>query len=261
MFSPLLTAGAFICLAKTVDSGRGARKMWPIILVTLVAGILLSYSTLNALAASFGVFVFVLGLMMSGMIRFRRVIAVLVLFALGAVSVTLGTALAMGGYELLRLYSIRPFLRLFDPTDFSAVYRFSVIPAGLEVFRENWAFGVGTGRLGIVLHDYAEAPLLLPYALTMNSYLNIVSETGIVGCIGLALLLASAVGLFRNSVRASGTDRRLLPVAVVAGVASGLVSWAGLDNFLHFHTWLMVAVVGALTAVQPRLVVPAAEEA
>lgn len=125
--------------------------------------------------------------------------------------------------------------------DASIIERGNVLEAAIAVFRDNPLTGTGPGSFGTVITEYAARAGTGPtgsITATHNLYLEIASESGIVGLAGWAvfyggmLVLAVSAVLRLAGGRRDGRHGVPTRALAAAGVAS-LVGWGMSSIFLH----------------------------
>lgn len=104
-----------------------------------------------------------------------------------------------------------------------------------------------TALLGIGVGSFLESsPAIFGYQMIIhNSYVWLLTETGIVGLIMLAGLLGSAVWVLLPIVRQEGPDRSLA-IAVLAGLAAMATWMLANEGLYQRHFWVLLAVAEVL---------------
>ncbi|MFN2555473.1 MAG: O-antigen ligase family protein [Nitriliruptorales bacterium] len=138
--------------------------------------------------------------------------------------------------------------------DASLVQRTVAQDAGLAMFFDHAAMGVGAGNFELVEPEYARR-LGLPYAAPLaphNLYLEMAAEAGVLGLTAWLLFYGCAMLV---AVRALIVSRRLAPspgpslaVLLAAGLIAGLAGWAFTSLFLHLAGLRPLLVVIAFAA-------------
>jgi O-antigen ligase len=144
--------------------------------------------------------------------------------------------------------------------DPSLVGRVTVQQAGIAMFLDHPAIGVGPGNFQVVEPQYLRrlglvGPVLAPH----NLYLEMAAEAGLLGLTGWLLFYGCALLL---TTRALILSRRLQRgprpshgVLLSAGLLAGLIGWAFASLFLHlaeFRALLALVALGAALDVERR---------
>jgi O-antigen ligase len=131
--------------------------------------------------------------------------------------------------------------------------------------------GVGAGNFQVVSIHYLLAPGPINFAqyivdvpqVAHNAYLEVLSETGIVGLALFGGLIAGCIGAgvraTRNFSRSGDRGGHLLAVAVLAASASVLAGYFFLSDEHSKYLWLLLSLGPALLAIS-RQGTPAAGE-
>ena len=126
--------------------------------------------------------------------------------------------------------------------DQSLLERGNVGTVAFKIFELNPIFGTGPSTFRTVVSDYAPlsgAGSIGDITATHNLYLEILSETGVVGLagwivlVGGALLLAVRAALRMAGARPDGGRDGRPTRALAAAVVAGLVGWSVASAFLH----------------------------
>jgi hypothetical protein len=147
-------------------------------------------------------------------------------------------------FEDLPAYAIDP----------SLVQRSAAQEIAAIIFADNWLFGTGPGSFGSVIYEYSSQSgdlLIGPTRAQHNTYLEIASESGVVGLAGWVVLVGGiGVLAVRSVLRLTaapehgwwGTPTRALAAGLVAVVAG----WSTASIFLHIEHFRPVLVMFAL---------------
>jgi O-antigen ligase len=141
--------------------------------------------------------------------------------------------------------------------DPSLVQRSAAQEIAAIIFRDNLLFGTGPGSFRSIIYEYAAQSgdlLIGPTRAQHNTYLEVASESGIVGLIGFLVLLGGiAVIACRSVLRLAGTpqDGRLgAPTrGLAAGSLAAVLGWATASLFLHIEYFRPVLITFVLVSI------------
>jgi O-antigen ligase len=216
------------------------RWLWLCAAAALCGGVWLTQSRGGLLAAGLAVLAWLLILS-----RRRLLLAVLPLL-LGALLLTPGV-----GSRLATLSSLGQAGS--GGGDPSLVGRVNVQQAGIAMFLDHPAIGVGPGNFQVVESQYLRrlglaGPVLAPH----NLYLEMAAEAGLLGLTGWLLFYGCALLV---ATRALILSRRLQRgprpshgVLLSAGLLAGLLGWAFASLFLHLAEFRVLLALVALAA-------------
>ncbi|WP_300016074.1 O-antigen ligase family protein [Pseudonocardia sp.] len=125
--------------------------------------------------------------------------------------------------------------------DASIIERGNVLEAAISVFRENPLLGTGPGSFGSVITEYAALAGTGPtgtITATHNLYLEIASESGLVGLAGWFVFYGGVVALGVSAVLRLAGGRRdgrhgVPSRALAAAGVAALIGWGASSIFLH----------------------------
>lgn len=149
----------------------------------------------------------------------------------GLAAMALLTAL-LPGLMLDRLASIG------SAADSSAYYRMSIWSGVLDMLKDYWLFGVGSGAFEYVYPRYSMAAAIAQHAHSL--YLQIMCDSGIPGIVTfLGVLLSSVRSMGGALSRGADRERRILIIAVISSLAGFLLQCAAEYGFYNYRVMLM----------------------
>lgn len=130
----------------------------------------------------------------------------------------------------------------------SVVLRLSTANEALNMFRDNIFFGVGLGNFGPVLEG---DPSLVPktgWPIVNNEYLELLSETGIVGFTGFLILI---IGIITRGVISVSRSRdeflKTVQIGLLLALVAVLVQYFTFSTIYIFHIWFLLGLIGAIS--------------
>ena len=117
----------------------------------------------------------------------------------------------------------------------STASRLSMIKEALRLWSQTpltILFGIGIGSFGFTLHD--QAPEFSISSIVNNQYIEVLTETGILGLILFLFILGYPVLLLVRK-------RQWLPVAIIAALSIQWLFFSGYPNVIHI--WIVLALV------------------
>ncbi len=141
------------------------------------------------------------------------------------------------------------FTSITDMTDSSSSYRISIWLASLNMLRDYWLFGVGTGQAAFSriypLYSFNAASAAHSHSL----YLQVVCECGVLGLVTLGGAVFSCIRAAGSALNAALDRRtRFQLIAVLSALTGFLVQSAVEYSFYNYRVMLMFWVVIALGA-------------
>lgn len=142
--------------------------------------------------------------------------------------------------------------------DPSIVERAAAGDIARQIFSEHPIFGTGPATFALQLNDYAARKpdrLIGITTAAHNLYLEILSETGVLGLAGWIVLIGGVMVLaVRAIVRLAGVPPDAADHGPTRGLAAGalaaVVAWSAASIFLHLAVvrtlWLVLALIGIL---------------
>jgi hypothetical protein len=124
--------------------------------------------------------------------------------------------------------------------------RLALWTTALQIFAAHPLFGTGFYTFGDVRQQYEKTPLFFAYANAHSNYLELLSDTGLVGVLAFAaLLLLPALTAFRGLWGASDRAVRAALAAGMIGLAvSSLTQTWIADSRLYISAWSLALVAG-----------------
>lgn len=140
-----------------------------------------------------------------------------------------------------------------DMSDTSTSYRLSIWVASIDLLRDYWLCGIGTGTTAFntVYPLYSLNTIAAPHA--HNLYLQVMVECGVTGIVALLGVVLSAVRGLGAKLRASVDKKtRLQAIALLCGLAGFLAQSVTDYSFYNYRVELVFWVVIALCAALAR---------
>lgn len=261
--NPNLLAGYLVPIVPLVVSLAGASlyaRRWLKWLCLPLIGIAAVVALATFLTGSRGGYI---GLIAEGAVMFMVACTWLwrerpksrLLLALAAVAVPLAAVLVLH-FGLPRFE--QRFLSIFAGSEHSSnAYRLNVWRSSLEMFKQNWWIGVGTGnkafRLAYGLYMRSSFDALGTYCVP----LEVAVEAGVLGLIAFAWLLVAVLSRAHYRFWTSPDPVvRFLTIGAAAGLiglmAHGLVDTVFLRPQVQFIFWLLIAMLVAMPAADKK---------
>lgn len=128
----------------------------------------------------------------------------------------------------------------------STVGRLNSYENAWQIFRDNPVRGIGLGNYGPWLINYPSEPKGRGWDIVNNEYLELASETGIIGLGAFLLLIVGMIWLaIRAYLRTTDETLKALIVGLLAAVVGILVQYNFFSTLYIFHVW---AAFGLLVA-------------
>lgn len=224
-------------LAAALLSGERSRK-WQLLLtfaiIFMVLHLALSFSRSAWIGAAGGLLFLLLIL---GRSQVRWILLLLALLALAALAlsfVDLQTSALLSRLESINLSANQD--------------RIDIYSVGLEIFRDNFLFGVGLQNFGQVYSEYVGT-----YKTPHNMFIATVAQGGLMAFLSLVWIGAATVFNAIRVWKVAPIHERILHMALLAG----LVSWwvMGLFNsyLMWIGGWILIALLAAHASVVMRL--------
>jgi O-antigen ligase len=251
---PALVFAAFLLAAR-----GGALLRWALVSCVALFGIGLfltnSRGGLVALAVTF-----VVTLFLAGPVRSRAVVVILLVGALGFAYYTL----------------VAPPQALQRITQFSSgggTGREDLWTVAAEIWRDHPLTGIGIGNFKLVEPRYALTDVELERVdlvvdtpkVAHNTYLHVLTELGLVGFAGLAIVVLGAFAALRRAVRAFAGSGDVELEVMARGIAIATIGVLAAFTFISAQyekqLWLLLGLAAATATVARRGEGAAAEEA
>jgi hypothetical protein len=220
VFCVLFTIALPFLLIGTGKEQPPWRRSFSAALVLLVLGATYCTGSRGGLLASLAVI---------GLFMLRSVVSLRVIFAICALAVT--------------VYSVAPaYLTTINDQSNSTQYRVEMWAAGLDMIKENPAFGVGRGNFKSHSGKHGGKRLI-----AHNSAVEIGGETGLVGLfLWLSLIYVSIKGAVEYWKSTDDTSHKAFCTALVLGVIAYLIS--AMFVTLEYETFYLMLALCAVTA-------------
>jgi O-antigen ligase len=162
---------------------------------------------------------------------------------LGVLAVVLGGAGLLPSVLAERLSSITRYLTIFDagavaitPQNFAVVERMAQMQAGWNMFLAHPLTGVGPGNYTPAYPDFAVGPWYASRGHAHNYYIHTLAETGLIGALAYAALLA---GVIRQAIAALRAKNRTIWHSAAVGCCGIIAAVIGHDLFENLHVLSM----------------------
>ncbi|MCL5935058.1 MAG: O-antigen ligase family protein [Firmicutes bacterium] len=127
--------------------------------------------------------------------------------------------------------------------------------AAWNMFKDNPVIGVGTGNYGIFYNKYRSegTPELAHNVKTHNDYLNILSETGIIGfAVFAAIIFTLLIKAFKNYFE-TGPENKTIIIGIVACLIGLGIHGYSFGILKHNYTWVLAGFLAATESRQDKL--------
>jgi O-antigen ligase len=227
-------------MALVTRRSGGLHWLWLMVALVMATAVVLSGSRGGVLAAGTGILAMTLAV---AAIRGGR--RAFLAFAV-ALMVLTGTALAVGGKDLLQRYSVFSAPAGSPEADVTG-HRLAAYADTLRLFRQNWILGSGLETFGTLFPAVRSFPTDKIWSHAHNDYLQLLAELGIVGgALALWALLAGAARAWRNIRLNRDAETGTLLLAMACGCLGFLIH--GMLDF-NFHVPANAANFAVLAAV------------
>ncbi|WP_219416027.1 O-antigen ligase family protein [Pseudonocardia nigra] len=235
---------AFALTHRSAAAGRWLPVVgWSVMIAVLLGGLYLTQSRGSLLSALVAIVVWVVAsgprVRRAGLLASPLALLVMLIPGVGNRLINLSEA-----FEDVPAYAIDP----------SLVQRSAAQEIAAIVFADKPLFGTGPGSFASIIYEYSSQSgdlLIGPTRAQHNTYLEVASESGVVGLVGWMILVAGiAVLACRSVLRLAGApdDGRLgAPTrTLAAGLLAVVVGWSTASLFLHVEYFRPVLIVLAL---------------
>jgi O-antigen ligase len=141
-------------------------------------------------------------------------------------------------------------------SDASISQRMQILEGGVEITEDSFPFGVGYGNYYTRIPDYAF--FMDKGIISHNTFLDVISETGIVGLfffIGLILSMYSAIRIDTWNINASNLPE-ILHVSMFAVFVSITVAYLFNSHLFFWPHWVPLALVSSFPFIRSKKINP-----
>lgn len=239
-FANFLLVPLFLSVKKFFFERNALNRYFGLITLILV-NIILTVSRGAYLSLSFSMIIFLIYFLFINKSYRGRVIWVVGNCLVSVVIALLLVAILNGGSKVTSFWN---HTSVNDSTNASSVQgRQQGYLSAIDKFKQNPVFGIGISNSGILPEPVYENGEVLTYGSINNEYLEILSETGLVGLVFFLLFLFSLIWLFFKRIKQADKEHRTSLILLGLGLVAIFIQYNFFSTLYIIYIWAFLALL------------------